>query len=142
MDMKSHTVGCMTLRAVLLLWFTWSKGSMVGLDNGVSNILWSKLFIQEQDYPVRACTVYHDNTSSMRLEENNRDRQLWQAYMTLQHQVLLCDQSYPAQQISNWILSNWGNDLNYFTKPLVGYKIQYFDQKIMNFLSLQRAIKS
>jgi hypothetical protein len=82
MDMKSHTGGSMTLGAGTITSISMkqkvntqssTKSEMVGLDDGVSKILWSKLFIEEQGYPVKACIVYHDNTSSMKLEENGRD---------------------------------------------------------------------
>jgi hypothetical protein len=78
-DMKSHTGGSMTLRAgTITLISTKQKintqssteSEIVGLNDGVSEIHWSKLFIEEQGYPVKACIIYHDNTSLMKLEEN------------------------------------------------------------------------
>jgi hypothetical protein len=82
MDMKSHTGGSMTLGAGTITSISSkqkvntrssTESEMVGLDDGISKILWSKLSIEEQGYPVRACIIYCDNTSSMKLEENGRD---------------------------------------------------------------------
>jgi hypothetical protein len=49
-----------------------TEAELVGFDDVVSKILWSKLFIEAQDFEVKANIVYRDNTSSMRLEENGK----------------------------------------------------------------------
>ncbi len=49
-----------------------TKAELVGFDDIISKILWSKLFIEAQGFEVKANIVYRDNTISMRLEENGK----------------------------------------------------------------------
>jgi hypothetical protein len=80
-DMKSHTGATMTLGSGTICSISTkqkvntqssTEAELVGFDNVVSKILWSKLFIEAKGFEVKANIVYRDNTSSMRLEENGK----------------------------------------------------------------------
>jgi hypothetical protein len=73
-DMKSHTGATMTLGSGTICSIytkqkvntqSFTKGELVGFDDVISKILWSKLFIEAQGFEVQANIVYRDNTSSM-----------------------------------------------------------------------------
>jgi hypothetical protein len=95
--MKSDTGGTMTLGSGTICsismkqkFNTWSstQAKLVGFDDVVLKILWLKLFIEVQDFEVKANIVYQDNTSSMWLEENDKSK-LQKVYTSFQYQVLL-----------------------------------------------------
>jgi hypothetical protein len=80
-DYNSHTGATMTLgEGVLCSVSTKQKvmsrssteAELVGLDDVISKVLWSKLFIEAQGHQVRTTIIYRDNTSSMKLEENGK----------------------------------------------------------------------
>jgi hypothetical protein len=80
-DMKSHTGATMTLGSGTICSISMkqkvntqssTEAELVGFDDVVSKILWSKLFIEAQGFEVKANIVYLDNTSSMQLEENGK----------------------------------------------------------------------
>lgn len=80
-DYKSHTGATMTLgEGVLCSVSTKQKvmsrssteAELVGLDDVISKVLWSKLFIEAQGHKVNTTVIYRDNTSSMKLEENGK----------------------------------------------------------------------
>jgi hypothetical protein len=80
-DMKSHTGAIMTLGSGTICSISMkqkdntqssTKAELVGFDDIISKILWSKLFIEAQGFEVKANIVYRDNTISMRLEENGK----------------------------------------------------------------------
>jgi hypothetical protein len=80
-DMKSHTGATMTLGSGTIRLISAkqkvntqssTKAELVGFDDVISKILWSKLLIEAQGFEVKANIVYQDNTSSMRLEENGK----------------------------------------------------------------------
>jgi hypothetical protein len=48
------------------------EAELVGMDDIISKKLWMKLFIQEQCFKVEMNVIYHDNTSTMKLEENGK----------------------------------------------------------------------
>jgi hypothetical protein len=76
-DFKSHTGGVMTLGAGAIQ--TVSKkqkvntkssteAELVLLDDVISKVMWTKLFLQAQGYGINENIIYRDNQSSMKLE--------------------------------------------------------------------------
>ena len=49
-----------------------TEAELVAVDDAMSQILWSKLFLQQQGIDDIKITVYQDNKSTMLLEENGR----------------------------------------------------------------------
>ena len=47
-----------------------TEGELVGVDDAMPRILWTRYFIQAQGYPVDASIVYQDNQSAILLEKN------------------------------------------------------------------------
>jgi hypothetical protein len=48
------------------------EAELVGVDNTVNMILWTKLFLSEHGYHVEKNTVYKDNKSAILLERNSK----------------------------------------------------------------------
>ena len=142
-DMKSHTGATMTLGSGTICSISTkqkvntrssTEAKLVGFDDVVSKILWSKLFIEAQGFEVKANIVYRDNTSSMRLEENGkassgkRTRHFHIKFFYItdlinrnEIQIKYC----PTEDMI----------ADYMTKPLVGVKFEHFRKLIMNLLS-------
>ena len=138
-DMKSHTGATMSFGSgIICLICTKQKinthssteAELIGFDDVVSKILWSKLFIEAQGLEVNANIVYQDNTNSMRLEENGkassgkctRHFNIRLFYMTdlikrNEIQIKYC----PTEDMIT----------DCMTKPLVGSKFEHFRKIIM-----------
>ena len=80
-NFKSHTGATMTLGEGALcsvsakqkvMSRSSTEAELVGLDDVISKVLWSKLFIEAQGHVVKTTIIYRDNTSSMKLEENGK----------------------------------------------------------------------
>ena len=80
-DFKSHTGATMTLGAGVICSVSTkqkvntrssTEAEMVGVDDVVSKVLWTKLFIEAQGFNIDTNVIYRDNTSSMKLEENGK----------------------------------------------------------------------
>ena len=78
-DFKSHTGGTMTLgKGMIISSSTKQKintrssteAELVGFDDMVSKVMWSKLFLEAQGYKVRKNIVFQDNMSTMQLAKN------------------------------------------------------------------------
>ena len=50
-----------------------TEAELIGVDDGATQVLWTKLFTEAQGYPVEDNIVYQDNKSSILLEKNGRD---------------------------------------------------------------------
>jgi len=49
-----------------------TEAELVGVDDVISNILWTKFFIEEQGYDVEKNILFQDNKSSILLGTNGR----------------------------------------------------------------------
>jgi hypothetical protein len=81
-DMKSHTGNVMTLGKGCISSDSLkqkvnsrssTEAELIGIDDVVSKILWTKRFVEAQGFQVKANIIYRDNTSSMKLETNGKE---------------------------------------------------------------------
>jgi hypothetical protein len=139
-DFKSHTGATMTLGegtmcSVSTKQKVMSRSSteaeLVGVDDVISKILWSKLFIEAQGYQVKVTVIYRDNTSSMKLEENGKSSSgkrtrhfnIKYFYITdlIQRNEVQIEYCPTDAMIADFM-----------TKPLVGSKFFHFRECIMH----------
>ena len=80
-DMKSHTGGAMSLgKGVIYGTSTRQKintkssteAELVGVNEVLPQVLWTRYFLEEQGYGVVESIVYQDNQSAILLEKNGR----------------------------------------------------------------------
>ena len=80
-DFKSHTGGIMTLGAGAIQTVSTkqkvntkssTEAELVSLDDLISKVMWTKLFLEAQGYNIKENIIYIDNQSSMRLEMNGK----------------------------------------------------------------------
>ena len=103
----------------------------MGLDDVISKILWSKLFIEAQGYRVGTTIVYRDNTSAMKLEANGksssgkRTRHFNIKYFYITDLI-------QRKQVQIEYCPTDAMIADYMTKPLVGAKFLQFRDLIMH----------
>ena len=139
-DYKSHSGATMTLGSgVIASTSTKQKvntrssteAELVGVDDNLSKILWTKLFIEAQGFTVTMNIVYRDNTSAMKLEKNGkassgkrtRHFNIKLFYIT---DLISRNQIHPDYCPTAEMIAD------YMTKPLVGSNFAKFRKKIMN----------
>ena len=139
-DYKSHTGATMTLGEGTLCSVSTkqkvmsrssTEAELVSLDDVISKVLWSKLFIEAQGYKVKTTVIYRDNTSSMKLEQNGkassgkrtRHFNIKYFYITdlIQRNEVQIEYCPTDAMIAD-----------YMTKPLVGAKFFHFREQIMH----------
>jgi hypothetical protein len=146
-DMRSHTGATLTLGSGVISSISTkqkvnsrssTEAELIGVDDVVSKILWTKLFIEAQGFKVKTI-VLRDNTSSMKLEENGkassgkRTRHFNIKYFYItdliqrgEMQIQYC----PTEEMI----------ADYMTKPLVGAKFKQFHKFIMNCINFKSSI--
>jgi hypothetical protein len=109
-----------------------TEAELIGIDDVISKILWSKRFIESQGFKLETNVIYRDNTSSMRLEQNGRASaskrtrhfDIKYFYITDLIQRKECIIKYcPTTEMIG----------DYNTKPLTGALFKKFRDQIMNF---------
>jgi hypothetical protein len=139
-DFKSHTGATMTMgEGVLCSISTKQKvmsrssteAELIAVDDVISKIMWSKLFIEAQGFEVLLTIIYRDNTSSMKLELNGkassgkRTRHLNIKYFYItdlieRKEVII--EYRPTDEMT----------ADYMSKPLTGKKFFYHRTSIMH----------
>ena len=139
-DYKSHTGAILTLgKGAVTSVSTKQKvntrssteSELVGVDDVVAKILWTKQFMEAQGFKVKLNIVYRDNTSSMKLEQNGksssgkRTRHFNNKYFYITDLIKRNEMKIeycPTDKM-------WAD---YMTKPLMGSKFKSFWKWIMN----------
>jgi len=139
-DYKSHTGAILTLgKGAVTSVSTKQKvntrssteSELVGVDDVVAKILWTKQFMEAQGFKVKLNIVYRDNTSSMKLEQNGksssgkRTRHFNIKYFYITDLIKRNEMKIeycPTDKM-------WAD---YMTKPLMGSKFKSFWKWIMN----------
>jgi hypothetical protein len=138
-DFKSHTGATMTYgkgapmtmsRKQKLNTRSSTEAELVGADDAVNMILWTKLFLEEQGYEVQQNILYQDNKSAILLEKNGkrssskRTRALNIRYFFITDQVEkgnMCIEYCPTGEMT----------ADFMTKPLQGELFTRFKKRIM-----------
>jgi len=80
-DFKSHTGATMTMgegcmqtmsRKQKLNSRSSTEAELIGVDDAVTQMLWTRLFMEEQGYPIKENILYQDNKSCILLAKNGR----------------------------------------------------------------------
>ena len=107
-----------------------TKAELVGADDAIGQILWTRLFMEEQGYDIEKNVLYQDNKSTILLEMNGRksagkrSRALNIRYFFITDQVEkgnLSIEYCPTGEMLG----------DFMTKPLQGSKFQEFVQQIL-----------
>jgi hypothetical protein len=137
-DFKSHTGAIMTMgkggmqvlsRKQKLNTRSSTEAELVGVDDVITMILWTKLFMEHQGYPIEKNILYQDNQSAILLETNGRksagkrSRALNIRYFFVTDQV----------EKGNLVIEHCPTDAmigDFYTKPLQGQKFRDFRDDI------------
>ena len=108
-----------------------TESELVSNDDILSKVQWSKLFMEAQDQKIKDNVIYRDNQSTMKLEQNGK------ASSGKRTRHFNIKYFYIADLIARKELRiqycNTDDMLgDYFTKPLTGWKFEYFRAIIMN----------
>ena len=107
-----------------------TEAELVGVDDVIAKILWTKLFIEEQGYEIEKNILYQDNKSSILLETNGRksagkrSRHINIRYFFVTDQVRMGN-----VEIKHCPTEGMFGD--YMTKPLQGEKFREFRRMIL-----------
>jgi hypothetical protein len=139
-DKRSHTGATMTLGGGSIIsvstkqkvnTLSSTEAELVSIDDVISKVLWTRLFLKEQGWKFNQNIIMPDNLSSMKLETNGklssgkptRHFDIKCFYITdLIEQKVVTIQYCPTESMV----------ADYTTKPLLGAKFQKFRKAIMN----------
>ena len=139
-DLKSHTGSTFSMGKGAITSISRKQGmntqsstesEVVAADEVVGSMIWTKLFLEAQGYPVKENILYQDNRSAMLLEGNGRKSAGKRSRHLNIRLFFVTDQ----QEKGNIKIEYCPTDemtADYMTKPVHGQKFNKFRQEIMN----------
>jgi hypothetical protein len=139
-DFKSHTGGVMTLGAGAIQNVSTkqkvntnssTEAELVSLDDVISKIMWTKLFLQAQGYDINENIFYKDNQSSMKLEMNGK----FSSSKRTRHfniKYFFITDLISRGEVSVKYCPTGAIIADFTTKPLTGQKFREMRKAIMN----------
>ena len=139
-DMKSHTGSSFTLgKGAVFADSTKQKVNarssteveMVGVDDRISKILWTKKFIENQGFNISLNIIYQDNTSTIKLATNGRSS-LGKRTRHFDIKYFYVTDLIGRNEVTIEYCSTDDMLADYYTKPLVGAKFVKFRKRLLN----------
>lgn len=139
-DMKSHTGGAMSLGYGVVYGTSTrqklnttssTEAELVGVNDVMPQVLWTKYFLEEQGFDATQSVIYQDNQSAMLLEKNGRassgkrTRHINIRYFFVKDRI-------DSGEVSVEYCPTKEMLADYFTKPLQGSQFKVFRNLIMN----------
>ena len=139
-DFRSHTGATMTMGKGAITSISRKQGmntrssteaEVVAADEAVGPMLWTKLFLEAQGYPVKENILFQDNQSAMLLEKNGR-KSAGKRSRHLNIRFFFVTDQKAKGNIDIAYCPTDEMTADYMTKPLHGQKFTTFRQEIMN----------
>jgi hypothetical protein len=139
-NMRSHTGGCMSLgKGVVYGTSTNQKlntrssteAELVGVNDVMSQVLWTRYFLEAQGYGVNDNIIYQDNQSSILLEKHGRASS-GKRTRHINIRYFFVTDRIAAKEVSVEYCPTGEMIADFFTKPLQGSPFLKFRNFIMN----------
>ena len=111
-----------------------TKTEVVGVDDLMPQILWSRLFLEAQDYGVLENIVYQDNKSAMLLEKNGKSSSGKRTKHINMRYFFVTDRIAKGDMSIAWCPTG-DMTADYFTKPNQGALFKLFRDLIMGVMT-------
>ena len=139
-DMRSHTGGAMSLgKGVIYGTSTRQKlntrssteAELVAVDDCMSQVLWTRYFLDAQGYSINNCMVYQDNKSAILLEQNGcASSSKRTRHINIRYYFVTDRANCREIKLKYCPTTEMLGD--YFTKPLQGGVFNKFQDRILN----------
>jgi hypothetical protein len=140
-DMKSHTGGTMMMGKGAIYGTSTkhklntkssTESELVGVNDVMPQILWTRYFLEAQGYDVEDSIIYQDNQSTMLLEKNGRASSSGKRTRHINIRYFFVHDRINAGEVSVQYCPTGDMIADFFTKPLKGTLFKKFRDQIMN----------
>jgi hypothetical protein len=108
-----------------------TDSELIGVDDKISRVLWTKRFLEWQEFWVKLNIIYQDNTSTMKLERNGKESSGKRTrHFDIKYFYMTDLVSREEVEVEYYNTNEMLADYN--TKPVAGRKISLFRDRWMN----------
>ena len=138
-DMSSHTGGFINMgtrgayvhsRKNNLNTNISTEAEIVGVDDVLTQVIWTRYYLKEQGYMIHDNVIYQDNQSTIRLEKNGRQSSR-KSKMHINTRYYFITDRIIKQEVSVEICPTFNMIGDYFTKALQGSQFRRFHNIII-----------
>ena len=133
-DFKSHTGSSMTMLVKSgkqkLNSRSSTEAELIGVDDAMTMILWTKLFMEAQGYAIEENIIYQDNKSSILLEKNGR-KSAGKRSRAINIRYYFVTDHVEKGNVTIEYCPTDEMIADFMTKPLQGEKFRYFRSAIL-----------
>ena len=108
-----------------------TEAELIGVNDAMALIIWTRLFIEAQGYKVKDNVVYQDNQSAMLLE-NNGKRSSSKKTRHIEIRYFFVTDNIKRKQMRVEYCPTDEMTADFLTKPLQGSKFREFRKQILN----------
>jgi hypothetical protein len=108
-----------------------TEAELVGVDDAINMILWTRLFLQEQGYRVEDNVVYQDNKSAILLEKNDGKQSSSKRTCAINIRYFFVTDQVEKKTLRVEYCPTCEMVSDFMTKPLQGILFDKFKKKIM-----------
>jgi hypothetical protein len=139
-DMKSHTGAIFTMGKGAVISGSnkhkvnsrsSTESELISVDDKIAKVLWTKRFLEWQDFEVTLNIIYQDNTSTIKLAENGKDSS-GKRTRHFDIKYFYVTDLVDRKEVKVEYCPTDEMIADYMTKPLVGGKFKLFRDLIMN----------
>lgn len=117
-----------------------TKSELVGVDDMMPSILWTRYFLAEQGYSVSDNVIFQDNKSTMLLERNGKASSSKRTKLINVRYFFITDRISKGEVRVEWCPTN-EMVADFMTKPLQGSTFKRFRDLIMGALPMREVSK-
>lgn len=138
-NMVSQTGGCLTLGDGIIFGMaskqklntrSSTESELVAVDDMIGQVLWTRRFLESQEYYLRDCIIYQDNQSAIKMETNGRSSAGKRSRHIDIRYFFITDQVKKGYVTIKFCPTD-GMIADYFSKPLHGMKFREFRMHIL-----------
>ena len=108
-----------------------TEAELVAVDDCMSQVLWTKYFLEEQGYPVKATIILQDNSSAIKLE-NNGQKSMGQRSRHINNRYFFITDQISKGNVQVEYCPTDEMEADYMSKPLQGTKFAKHRGTLMN----------
>ena len=117
-----------------------TEAELVAVDDCMTQVLWTKYFLQDQGYPTKSTVILQDNSSAIKLEKNGQ-KSMGQRSRHINNRYFFITDQIAKGNVTVRYCPTDDMESDYLTKPCQGSKFDKHRTTLMNLPSATKKKK-
>ena len=118
-----------------------TEGEIVGVSDYLPNMIWGRMFIEAQGYPMEELVLYQDNQSAIKIKKNGK-RSSGQKTKHMDNRYFWIKDRLESEKIKVVYCPTLQMLADFFTKPLQGTLFKKFRDVVLGYVHIDTLLMS